>query len=65
MKITKIIFSIVGVISVLAIFLGFGLMIQNIGKDNFWFLIFLGIFLAGCVGLGTIALIIMFRKRKK
>lgn len=63
-KLAKVLYSIFGIISLLALFVGFYMMIQSLGKNNKMTLIWMGVFLAGILGFIIIATIIFIRKRK-
>ena len=60
----KVVCSTLGVISVLMIFFGFPIMINNIGKNQTLMFLFMGIFVLGCIGMTICALVIMLTKNK-
>ena len=62
-KLGRILYSIFGAVSILMMFVGFYLMISNIGSNWTLFFIFLGVFVAGFLGLSIIAIGIMYRKK--
>lgn len=61
----KVLFYILGIVSVLAIFFGFPLGIVNIGRDPKMSIIYFCIGVAGLIGISICALIMMFNKKKK
>jgi membrane-bound ClpP family serine protease len=63
-KFVSVLFKVLGIIFLMATFVGFYLMIQNIGKNNMMSLIWMGVFLGGCLGFALMAVIII-RKQKK
>ena len=60
----KIITTILGILSVLCIFYGFYLALQNAGKNDRLFAIYIVVLVIGIIGLGVCALIISLGKRK-
>lgn len=62
-KAAKILYAIFSIISVFMIFFGFYLFIANLGRDNVTSFIFLGVFIAGFLGLSFIASFRLYRNK--
>ena len=61
----KIITTILGILSVICIFYGFYLALQNAGKNDRLFAIYIVVFAIGIIGLCVCALLIVYGKKKK
>ena len=61
-KVTRVLYAVFSIISLLMMFFGFYLFISNLGRDDVASFIFLGICIAGFLGLCLIAGFIMYRK---
>ena len=64
-KFVSILFKVLGIICLMATFVGFYLMIQNIGRNNTMSLVWMGVFLAGCLGFALMAVVLIRREKKK
>lgn len=64
-KFLNILSKVLGVLFLLAMFVGFYMMIASAGKNSTMTLIWMGVFLVGAFGMGLIALNIFIKKKKE
>ena len=63
-RFVKIVYKVLGILFLMATFVGAFMMFNSIGKNNTMVLIWMGVFLGGMLGLAVLVIIYIHNKKK-